>query len=277
MHSILSRLDPRTASLVMRLVNLGARPSLEQCILIIGVGIVLIAGGWAWSALGAVPGPTLLRPPTLIERMIVFGTIGAIIAIIVLPALLAAYASRLVSRDAQSDLITLIRLTPITGKVLFQGYVVAALFKMRLALGIVFLLAWFLGGGFLSMTTGGGTLAGTPTGNRLLMIIVEMILFLLSCWGMNLLAVALGVIISSRIVLADVAAGIATLAVGTIMGMLLALGVFGLSHIWGGRFYIGDAGFMLIVALTFMCTYGLFWRMMQSEHRFNAILFDQPH
>jgi hypothetical protein len=220
LHILLSRLDPRAAPLVTRLINLTTPPSLDATILI-GVALFVISaliGGLHIYSLAVGYG----YPIT--SAYIDFGTLPFVVLgtalLIFSPLLVAALTAIFVANDTRSESFTLLKLTNISGQALFQGYVAATLYRLRVllavALGAIPLYA--LAAARLTLrhvlpATDLRTLLGADLAVR----VTYYLLLGIAVWGLNLLAAVVAVNVGLRSRSSTTAAVIAPVNVAVIL------------------------------------------------------------
>lgn len=136
---ILSRLDPRAAPIITRLVNLTKPPSLDAAALI-GIGLFAVSTviGFGMLRVGDTIFASRLITPVGFVQIIRVTHPLLFIPVAVLPVVTAGVAAALAARDTQSERLMLLNLTHLTGRAIFQGYVAAALYRMRIVLAIAF-------------------------------------------------------------------------------------------------------------------------------------------
>jgi hypothetical protein len=217
---LLSRLDPRAAPLITRLVNLTTPPSLDATI---GIGIVLfvvgaIIGGLRIYSLAVGYG----YPIT--SAYIDFATLPFVLLGVALmigtPLLVAALTAIFVTNDMRSESYTLLKLTSITGQALFQGYVAAALYRLRVVLATAFgaIPLYALSAAPLTLrqvlvSTDLHTLLGPDLAVR----VTYYLLLGIGLWGMNLLTAVFAVNVAIRSRSTTTAAVIASVNVAAIL------------------------------------------------------------
>jgi hypothetical protein len=223
---MLSRLDPRAAPIVTRLANVIAPPSLDMTIVIsvvlfvIGLGI----GGLRIYALAVGYGYPITA------AYVDFGTLPFVIfgsaLVMALPLLVGAGTALFVANDTRTESFSLLKLTNITDLAMYQGYVAAALYRLRVLLALAFgaIPLYALPAARLTLRQVlPGTDLHTLLGPDLWVRVSYFLLLGFGLWGMNLLAAVIGVSVGLRSRSTTLAAVVAPVNVGVIEGIAALL------------------------------------------------------
>jgi hypothetical protein len=198
---LLSRLDPRAAPLITRLVNLTTPPSLDAAIIIGVILFVISAFIGALRIYSLVVGYGYPITSAYLDFATLPFVLLAVALMIGTPLLVAVLTAILVASDMRSESFTLLKLTSITGQALFQGYVAAALYRLRLLLAAAFgaIPLYALSAAPLTLrqvllSTDLYTLLGPDLAVR----VAYYLLVGIGLWGMNLLAAVIAVHVALR-------------------------------------------------------------------------------
>lgn len=216
---VLRRFDRRITAFTTRLANQRAWPSLDTAVLIaVGLGVFFsLLELWYFLTLYV---PSVPRLP-LDGSLLGSGALLELLALVVVPIFGTLVASAVTSADSKTVQSELLVLTDIPGHIVYQGYWLASVYRVRLALalaagGLPLLMAAPVS---IALNSGWAELAT-------LMWMVQVLLAGLGVWSLSLCAIAYGIdaAMSTRspvgaALLALIMTGAAAGCSGSVMGM----------------------------------------------------------